>query len=114
MISILMITINKFSKISLFYFKRMNTDVVSDDESDDFNDEEEEQRKEELPQQQQQQQQTTPAVSRRSSISDNHLYRSPGHDTNMGHSQWYIDLPKNAYLEALPSQSSIGESFIFD
>ncbi|CAF3750323.1 unnamed protein product [Rotaria socialis] len=87
----------------------IHTDIVSDAESDDFTDEEEEERKKDLEQQQQQQQQQqliTPTVSRRSSASDNQLYHDTRRKSSSGNSQWYIDMPKNAYLEALPTQSS--------
>ncbi|CAF2470933.1 unnamed protein product [Rotaria sp. Silwood2] len=90
----------------------INTDIVSDDESDDFTDEEEEQRKKDLEEQQkqQQQQQSTPTASRRSSVSDNQLYHSTRRKSSDGNSQWYIDVPKNAYLEALPTQTSNGHN----
>ncbi|CAF0775740.1 unnamed protein product [Rotaria sp. Silwood1] len=86
----------------------INTDIVSEDESDDFTDEEEEQRKKDLEEQQHQQQQSTPTTSRRSSVSDNQLYHTTRRKSSDGNSQWYIDMPKNAYLEALPTQSSNG------
>ena len=70
----------------------MNAEIASDIESDDFTDEEEEQRKQDLEEQlrQQQQQLPTPTIPRRS--------------TNSSSSQWYIDMPKNTYLEALSPQ----------
>lgn len=62
-------------------------------------------------QQLQQQQQSTPAIARRSSTTENQLYHSTRHKSNGGNSQWYIDMPRNAYLEALPPQSSSGKHF---
>jgi hypothetical protein len=106
----LYIQFNNKMKI-LVLFLRANTDIVSEEESDDFTDEEEEQRKKEL---EEQQLQSTPTITRRSSISDNHLYHSTRRKSSVGNSQWYIDVPKNAYLEALTPQSSNGNSFIFD
>jgi hypothetical protein len=72
----------------------MNTDIISDEESDDFTDEEEEQ------QQQQQQQVATPTVTRRPSICDNELYNSTKAESNIGSSQWYIDIPKTDHFES--------------
>ncbi|CAF0960703.1 unnamed protein product [Rotaria sordida] len=92
----------------------INTDLVSEEESDDFTDEEEEQRKKDLEEQQQQQQESTPIVSRRSSVTDNQLYHSTSRKSSSSNSQWYIDIPKNAYLEALPTQSSNGNKFLSD
>jgi hypothetical protein len=90
----------------------MNTVYVSEDESDDFTDEEEEERKRELEEQQRQkQQQSTPTGPRRSSISDNQLYHSTSRKSSVGNSQWYIDVPKNTYLEPLTPQSSYGNHF---
>ena len=89
----------------------MNTDIVSEDESDDFTDEEEEQRKHEFEERQQQLQQSTPKIPRRASASDNHLYQSTRRQPSVGASQWYIDVPKNGYLEALTPQPSNGRSF---
>ena len=88
----------------------MNTDIVSEDESDDFTDEEEEQRKHEFEERQQQLQQSTPKIPRRASASDNHLYQSTRRQPSVGASQWYIDVPKNGYLEALTPQPSNGRS----
>ena len=87
-----------------FYFFRINTEIVSEAESDDFTDEEEEQRKKEL---EEQLQHSTPTIPRRSSTSDNNLNRSPNCKSNNASSQWYMDMPKNTYLEALtpPSQN---------
>jgi hypothetical protein len=82
---------------------------VSEEESDDFSDEEEEQRKKEL--EEQRQQQSTPTIPRRSSISDNNLYQSTRRKSSAASSQWYIDMPKNTYLEALTPQSSNGNLF---
>lgn len=100
----------------MFFCLRINTDIISEAESDDFTDEEEEQRKKELEEQQiqSQQQRLTPTISRRSSISDNPLYHSTRRKSSAGNSQWYIDVPKNAYLEALPTQSSNGNRFLSD
>lgn len=78
----------------------MNGEIVSDIESDDFTDEEEEQRKKELEEQLQQEQLSTPTVPRRSTASDNTLYQSARRKSSTASSQWYIDMPKNTYLEA--------------
>jgi hypothetical protein len=62
-----------------------------------------------LQQQQRQQQESIPTVPRRSSTSDNQLYHSTRRKSSVGNSQWYIDTPKNTYLEALTPQSSNGK-----
>lgn len=92
----------------------INTEIISEEESDDFSDEEEEQRQQELANQQLQQQQSTPTVPRRTFTSDNSLYRSPSQKSSAASSQWYIDTPKNTYLEALTPKSSNGNLFISD
>ncbi|CAF1289931.1 unnamed protein product [Adineta steineri] len=97
----------------------INTDNASEDESDDFTDEEEEERKKELEEQQrlqqqqlqQQHHQSTPAIIRRASASDNQIYNATRLKSGDGNSQWYIDVPKNTYLEALSPQSSNGNLF---
>jgi hypothetical protein len=68
----------------------MNTDIISDEESDDFTDEEEEQ----------QQQTQTPIVTRHPSICDHQLYNSTKAESNIGSSQWYIDIPKTDHFES--------------
>jgi hypothetical protein len=67
----------------------MNTDIISDEESDDFTDEEEEQ-----------QQVATPTVTKHPSICDNELYNSTKAESNIGNSQWYIDIPKTDNFES--------------
>lgn len=103
---------NKRKPYLLFYFFRINTEIISEDESDDFSDEEEEQRQHELAKQQQQQ--STPTIPRRSSTGDNSLYNGTSQKTSAASSQWYIDMPKNTYLEALTPKSSNGNLLIFN
>ncbi|UJR34026.1 hypothetical protein I4U23_021440 [Adineta vaga] len=84
---------------------------VTDDDSDDFTDEEEEERKKQFEEEQQrlQQQQSTPLVIRRSSNNDNHINCTNKHKPTDAQSQWYIDVPKNTYLEPLSPQTPNGD-----
>jgi len=92
----------------------INTDIVSvddDDDSDDFTDEEEEQRKLDLKEQREREEQQqrlamTPTVPRRVSTSENQLYQSARRKSSAASSQWYVDVPKNGYLEPSSPQLS--------
>jgi len=94
----------------------INTDIVSvddDDDSDDFTDEEEEQRKLDLKEQREREEQQqrlamTPTVPRRVSTSENQLYQSARRKSSAASSQWYVDVPKNGYLEPSSPQLSQG------
>lgn len=50
----------------------------------------------------------TPTIPRRVSASENQLYQSARRKSSAASSQWYIDVPKNGYLEPSSPQLSQG------